>query len=133
MYHPISGDDNDQFIELLNRSNAAVDLSGWKLTDAVDFTFPANTTLAAGAYLVVAKDDLHLRENYNNLTAANTFGNFKGALSHRTERVALKRPDTILTTNSTGNSVTLHTFVLVDEVKYFDGGRWGKMVRWRGQ
>ena len=30
-----------EFIELYNRGTSPVDLSGWTLRDAVDFTFPA--------------------------------------------------------------------------------------------
>lgn len=126
MYHPISGNDNDQFIELYNRSAAAVDLSGWKLSDGVDFTFPPNTTLASGGFIVVARDEVHLRGIYNNLTPANTVGNFNGSLSHGGERLALTRPDIIQTTNNAGAPTILHSFVLVDEVKFGDGGRWGK-------
>src|SRR5208283_626074 len=39
MYDPISGNDDDQYIELYNRSTNAVNLSGWTLSDAVTFTF----------------------------------------------------------------------------------------------
>ena len=50
------------YIELVNRGLQAVDLSGWYVTDAADrldhyYTFPAGTSLAAGAYLVVWADD----------------------------------------------------------------------------
>jgi hypothetical protein len=55
---PIDGPD---WIELANRSAASVDLSGWFITDAPDrldhfLRFPAGTTLAAGAYLIVHCD-----------------------------------------------------------------------------
>jgi uncharacterized protein YjdB len=47
--------DDDEFIELLNNSNAPVDLSGVIIADATSnrFTFPANTTLAAGRAVVI--------------------------------------------------------------------------------
>jgi uncharacterized protein (TIGR03437 family) len=47
--------DDDEFVELLNHSQSPVDISGVILTDATArrFTFPAGTTLAAGASLVV--------------------------------------------------------------------------------
>jgi uncharacterized protein YjdB len=46
---------NDEFIELLNNSNAPVDISGVIIADATSnrFTFPANTTLAAGRAVVI--------------------------------------------------------------------------------
>jgi uncharacterized protein (TIGR03437 family) len=47
--------DDDEFIELLNNSNASVDISGVIIADATSnrFTIPANTTLAAGRALVI--------------------------------------------------------------------------------
>ncbi len=47
--------DDDEFVELLNNSNASVDLSGVIIDDATShrFTFPANTTLAAGRAVVI--------------------------------------------------------------------------------
>jgi hypothetical protein len=46
----------DDWVELYNTSSAAVDISGWLIRDStteVGYTFPANTTLAANAYVAV--------------------------------------------------------------------------------
>ncbi len=55
-----SAGDYGDWIELYNTSEAAVDLSGWALTDAEDdlsrWLFPAGTTLPAGGYLLVFCD-----------------------------------------------------------------------------
>ncbi len=59
MYHPVdenSYDDNHEFLELYNRSDAAVDISGWKLSGTVSFTFPMGTTIAPHGYAVLAKN-----------------------------------------------------------------------------
>jgi uncharacterized repeat protein (TIGR01451 family) len=47
--------DDDEFVELLNNSNAPVDISGVIIADATSnrFTIPENTTLAAGRALVI--------------------------------------------------------------------------------
>ncbi|MBX2801294.1 MAG: lamin tail domain-containing protein [Myxococcales bacterium] len=48
-----SGDDMD-FVELLNVTDAAVDVGGWQLdSDGESYTFPAGTTVPANGYLVV--------------------------------------------------------------------------------
>ena len=47
-------DNDEEWIELFNRSDQAVDLSGWQLRDAVEFEFDAGTVLGPGEYLVVA-------------------------------------------------------------------------------
>ena len=60
--HPTFADPNNavaylenaaEWVELHNRTGAAVDISGWKLDDAIAFTFPAATTIPAGGFLVV--------------------------------------------------------------------------------
>ena len=59
MYHPVLEDDTTdrhEFVELHNRSDAVVDLSGWKLAGEIDFTFPSGASIPAGGFLVVAKD-----------------------------------------------------------------------------
>ncbi|HTI97275.1 MAG TPA: lamin tail domain-containing protein [Dongiaceae bacterium] len=56
MYHPASTNELEEWVELYNPDAAAVDLSGWKLANGVDFTFPASTVIGAGAYLVVPAD-----------------------------------------------------------------------------
>ena len=68
IYAHTGGDDNldrSEFIELYNPGDDAVDLTGWVLTDIDDeghcggsnlWEFPAGTTLAAGGYVVIAKD-----------------------------------------------------------------------------
>ena len=46
--NPISGDDNDEYVELHNRSANTLDLAGWRFTDGIDFEFSAKATLAPG-------------------------------------------------------------------------------------
>jgi hypothetical protein len=123
MYNPISGSSGDEYVELFNRGALSVNLSRWKLSDAVSFTFPA-TTLAPGGYLVVANKAARLLTNYPGLTAANTFGDYSGNLGNGA-RLALTMPDTIVSTN--GGVVSTNTIhITVDEVTFRRGGRWGK-------
>ncbi len=124
MYHPISENDDDQYVELYNRGAAPVDLGGWKLTDGISFTFPTNTMIPGNGYLVVARLAARLLTNYPGLNSANTIGNFSGTLSGGGERVALTMPDTITSTNSSGVVKTELIAITVDEVTYKTGGQW---------
>lgn len=126
MYHPISKNDDDQFIELHNRGTTTVSLGGWQLEGGVAFTFPASTTIAPNGYLVVGRNVSQLLANHTNLSTANTLGGFQGSLSRSGERIALAKPDSNLSTNSAGVVMTNRFFVEVDEVTYGDGGRWGE-------
>jgi len=125
MYHPISGDDALQYVELYNRGPGPVNLGGWKIKGGINFTFAPNTIVPQGGYLVVAKDLARLLANYPSLNTGNTVGNFNGSLSHKGERLQLTMPDTIVTTQS-GATVTNHIDIVMDEVTYHDGGQWGQ-------
>ncbi len=117
MYDPISGNDDDQYIELYNQGTNTVNLAGWQLTAGVTFTFP-NVSIAPSGYLVVAKNLTNLLTVYTNLNPGNTVGNYSGKLSHDGELVVLSQPATLYT----------NTAILVaeDQVSYGSGGRWGE-------
>jgi hypothetical protein len=117
MYHPPSRDDRDQCVELHNRGPLPVHLAGWRLTDGIEFEFPVDALIPAGGYVVAAKDAAHLIDRYPALTPANAFGDFRGRLSSRGERIALVRP-------LEAGGAAEGAFVLVNEVRYQDGGRW---------
>jgi len=112
MYNPISGSDADEFIEFYNKGASSVTLTGWTVR-SVGYTFPA-ISIGAGAYLVLAKNVANLRTKYLNLTTANSVGDYPGTLKNSGERIAL---------------VNEGTGLVVDEVTYSDGGRWGQ---WSG-
>ena len=117
MYHPLSGDADDEYIELHNRGGAAEDLSHWRFIEGVDFVFATGTVLQAGGYLVVARDAARAISNYPALHTGNTLGDYDGRLSDRGERIVLARPD--------DRDLPDEDFVVVDTVEYADGwGRW---------
>ena len=126
MYAPITGDNDDEFVELYNRGTQSVNLAGWKLRDAVTFTFPSNAVVAAKGYIVVGKNLARLLANYTNLTTANTFGNYNGTLANSGDHVVLTLPELVLSTNAALKVITNIVHVVVNEVAYENGGRWGR-------
>ncbi len=56
MYNPAGADETLEFVELYNQYAVNVDVSGWELSDAIDFKIPENTVMPGGSYLVIAKD-----------------------------------------------------------------------------
>jgi len=109
MYHPFEmppgGAAEEEWIELYNRGDVILDLTGWTLEDAVEFTFPAGTTLGPDQYLVVAKDAALLRTRY---PGVEIIGDFARSLSNLDDRILL--------VDDAGNPA--------DTIHYFDGGRW---------
>lgn len=47
---------HSEFIELFNDGTQPVNVGGWRLMDAVDYTIPAGTIMPAGGYLVVSEN-----------------------------------------------------------------------------
>jgi autotransporter-associated beta strand protein len=92
-YNPLDNTSLEEFIELHNPGDTPLDLSGWTLSDAVTFTFPAGTTLAAGGYLAVAENPAALQAKYG---VAGARGPWTGKLSSEGERIDLRNAAGIL-------------------------------------
>ncbi|MBK8002103.1 MAG: lamin tail domain-containing protein [Verrucomicrobia bacterium] len=57
MYNPLPNANSNvlEFIEVYNSNPYFEDISGWRLSGDIDYTFPANTILRAGEYRVIAR------------------------------------------------------------------------------
>lgn len=126
MYAPISGNSDDEYVELHNNTATAISLKDWKLTGGIDFKFPAGASIPAGGFVVVGKDAARLRANYTQLNANNSFGDYSGSLRNSSERLALTMPDQVLSTNEFEQVLTNWIDIEVCEVAYVDGGRWSQ-------
>jgi hypothetical protein len=114
MYHPAPATPEDkrrEWIELHNAGTNAVDLSGWRFADGVEYTFPASTVLQPGAYVVVAANRLAFQTEFP--AVANVLGDWTGQLSNTGEKIELI--DTL------GETVT--------SVRYADAGDWAVRQR----
>ncbi|TFH13458.1 MAG: hypothetical protein E4H02_11805, partial [Lentisphaerales bacterium] len=118
MFNPISGSDDDEFVELFNKGTGSVDVSYWRFVDGIDFMFSNGTAIGPGEYLVVARNVTNVVARYSALDTGNTVGDYSGALANRGERLALAMPD--------DPDLPYQDFVVVDEVFYSDGERWGR-------
>ncbi len=103
----------ESWLELFNRSSNAVNLTGWKLNDGIDFDFATNQIIPPGGYLVIAKDPAFLQSLYPALTPLGPFGK---TLSHRSDRILLE--------DALGNPA--------DEVRYHAEGRWSRLAHGGG-
>ena len=83
-------------------------------------------------YLVIAKNAARLLTNYPGLSGANAVGDFDGTLANGGEHLALSRPDEIVSTNAAGQVVTNLIHIVVDDVTFGTGGRWGQWAHGGG-
>lgn len=82
IFHSAMGRADEEWLELKNAGEEVADISGWKLAGGVDFIFPQGTGIAAGGYLVVAKDSLALREKYPDRPIIGDFSRRLGSEDH---------------------------------------------------
>ncbi len=90
-YDPNDKTSREEFVELHNPSDTAVDLSGYYFSAGIDFSFPAGATLPAGGYVVVAEDPAALAAEHG---YAGAFGPFANGTSLRNsgETITLRDP-----------------------------------------
>src|SRR5207253_3003289 len=54
MYHPATNEPALEWVELKNQMAVDVDISGWSIAGGIQYTFPSNSIVRGGAFLVVA-------------------------------------------------------------------------------
>lgn len=137
MYRPGSSNNGGEFIDLHNLTNQPVvlqdwvstqlsddpmniasELVPWRFTNGIEYTFPPNTTIPAGGYLIVAEDPAAFNARYGAL-GVQVLGPFENdsKLSNDGERVTLSRP---------GDKEWLKDryYIRVDSVEYGDKLPW---------
>ncbi|MCH2584633.1 MAG: lamin tail domain-containing protein, partial [Planctomycetes bacterium] len=115
MYHPLGDNEDKEYLELYNRSDRVVDISGWELNRGLSFTFPAGTRMSPDTYLVIGRNP-RLIEEIHGLPANSVLG-------------PEQDPDAIddfNTLRDSGERQTLKDDMgrTVDTVRYYDGGDW---------
>ena len=101
---PNAGSDTIEYIELYNGSSMMLDLNGYSFSQGVVYTFPANTTVAPGDYIVVANDSAVMMD----VLGVNSYEWASGGLNNDGEDIQLNDSSSIM----------------VDYVDYLDGGLW---------
>lgn len=100
-----------EWIELYNRSQKLLDISGYQFVDAIEYTIPAATFVPPNGYFVVCSDLAAMKAAYPALAAAGAdklVGDFKGNLADSGENLVLR--------DACANPV--------DIVRYSGGGSW---------
>ncbi len=96
MYHPttkslVGGVEvENEYIEITNRGTQTVNLTGWRILDGIEFSFPAGTTLAPGGRLVIGSDPASIEAQYG---ITGVLGPYHGQLDNGGERIAIRNAD----------------------------------------
>jgi len=111
MYHPPSGLQGEEWIELYNNTTNPVNLAGWRFSKGVDFAFPG-ISIPGGDYLVIAADLAAFNLKYPGVT--NVIGGWSGKMKTHLE---LK--------DAAGH--------IVSDVNFSSGGEWGERLYGSGE
>jgi len=136
----------DEYLELRNLTSQPVPLfdplhptNAWKLSGAVQFTFPLNTYLPPRSFLLLvsfdpAQDPGSVRWFTNRYGLTNSvamLGPFQGHLANEGERVALYKPDKPELPNSPNPGYV--PYVLLEEIHYSGQPPWPAGTRETGK
>ena len=101
-FNPASGTQEQEYFIIKNTSGSPLDLSGWKLEGAVEYTFPGGTVIPPYTTGVENIGLLHVARNPKQFRARTTgptggqmrlvVGPYQGQLSARGETISLLRP-----------------------------------------
>jgi len=127
MYHPATGNEGEEYIELHNISGEPVILqefdegtgttTTWRFTDGIEYEFPMNTTIPAYGYLLVAKDPAAFAPAYSAPVGIPVLGPYDGQLSNGGEKVEISMPGDV-------DELGERRYIRIDRVNYDDEAPW---------
>jgi len=122
-YNPPSGNQDEEYIQLINPNSYAVDISGWKLAGGVEHTFLPGTVIVAGGSLYVSPNVAAFRARATNPTGGRGLfvqGNYSRHLSNWGETVNLltEKDYLIDTLTYTGNPSDQQRYLRITELMY---------------
>jgi len=127
MYHPASGDEGEEYIELHNVSASPVVLQEhdvdkdetipWQFTDGIVYALPTGTTIPANGFLLVVKDPTGFSFTYTVPGGVVVLGPYEGQLSNGGEKVEISKPGDV-----DGNGE--RQYIRIDRINYDDADPW---------
>src|SRR3954453_19268208 len=75
MYHPAANEPAMEWIEFYNQLVCDLDVSGWRVTGGIDYTFPNNSIIRGRGFLVLAINPAALAAQTG---LVNVYGPFAG-------------------------------------------------------
>ena len=103
-FDPISDNQDQEYIELINQHPFAADVSGWRVDGAVRFILPEGTVIPSGSSLFLSPNKADFRTRDLSPTGNEqrfVVGPYKGNLSAEGETIDLYDPDDVLRDSKT--------------------------------
>ena len=123
-YSPASGIQDEEFIELVNSSDTAIDISGWRLTGGVEHVFASGTVIPSNYSLYVTPNVKAFRARDTGPAGGQSLfvqGGYSGHISSSGELIELLGIDNVLVSSVTTPDNPTNpeqAFIRVSEVHY---------------
>jgi hypothetical protein len=121
--NPASGIQDEEFIELTNPNNEAVDLSGWTISGGVEFTLPPGTVIPSNGNLYLSPEVREFRLRPASPTGGEghyVIGNYDGHLSNFAEQLTLSDASGALVSETVTEDQPsdAQRFLVISEIMY---------------
>jgi len=127
MYHPATGNEGEEYVELHNTTDAAVVLQAydegtqtttpWQFTDGIEFEFSLSATIPSNGYLILAKDPAAFGAAYAAPVSVTVLGPYDGQLSNGGEKLEISMPGDV-------DDLGERQYIRIDRVNYDDEAPW---------
>lgn len=122
-YQPDSGNQDEEFIEIQNPNDFAVDLSNWTLEGGVRHTFQPGTVIAANQSLYLSPNSATFRQRSTSPTGGESLfvqGNYNGHISNLGELLTIfdDQGAEVASTMSPIDPTDLQLYLVISEIMY---------------
>ena len=122
-FNPVSGNQDEEFIQLTNSTALAIDISRWKISGGVTHTIQPGTVVAARSSLYLSPNVVAFRARKTAPTGGQglfVIGNYSGRLSARGEAVRLFDANgrEVISVAYPGNPSPAQQFLRITEIMY---------------
>lgn len=121
--NPVSGNQDEELIELINPNDWAVDISGWTLSGGVSYVFPGGSVILANSNCYVSPDVISFRNRATSPTGGEqhlVLGNYGGELSNLAETLTLSNDANVVVAEITLPALPSDNqlYLVISEVMY---------------
>ena len=122
-FSPASGNQDEEYLEIVNSNSFAVDVSGWELTGGVEMTFQGGTVIPANSTMYVSPNVAAFRARGSGPTGGQgrfVVGGYQGHLSSFGETVGLrdKAGSSITSASYVGEPTAAQQHLRITEIQY---------------
>ncbi len=122
-FNPSTGNQDDEYIELINPNAVALDLSNYQIAGGVEYRFPAGAVIPSENRLFLSPDVVAFRSRSQSPTGGEchlVLGNYKGHLSNWGESIQLLDPqgNLVVETSYAGEPSDAQRYVRISEIMY---------------